>query len=184
MTGKSARRRDGRATTSRSQPGGRRSRGSDARASSEVRRGDAPRGSWPGRRRLVRLDDGTWLDIVRWESRAVADAGLPRISTPEATSVAWPGRVCDWSVSGLEPTLRVVRAAVAWLWASLQVGVVQPNRSPEGRGSDLAMMGVQLPVCQLLRPHNCAPIDHITLVLTVGRDLRKRRSAQRFPAVS
>jgi hypothetical protein len=99
---------------------------------------------------------------------------------------AWPGpgRVCDWSVSGLEPTLRVVRAAVAWLWASLQVGVVQPNRSPEGRGSDLAMMGVQLPVCQLLRPHNCAPIDHITLVLTVGRDLQKRRSAQRFPAVS
>lgn len=25
--------------------------------------------------RLVRLDDGTYLDVLRWESRAAADAG-------------------------------------------------------------------------------------------------------------
>jgi hypothetical protein len=42
----------------------------------------------------------------------------------------------------------------------------------------------QRPSQPAIRPHNCAPIDHITSVPTVGRDLRKRRSAQRFPAVS
>jgi hypothetical protein len=35
---------------------------------------------------------------------------------------------------------------------------------------------------RIQRTHNCAPIDHLTLAPTVGRDLRKRPSAQRFPA--
>jgi hypothetical protein len=48
--------------------------------------------------RLVRLDDGTWLDIVRWEWRAAADdEAATHQHLPEATSVAWPARVCERS---------------------------------------------------------------------------------------
>jgi hypothetical protein len=34
------------------------------------------------------------------------------------------------------------------------------------------------------RTHTCVPIERITLTPTVGRDLRKRPSAQRLPAFS
>ncbi len=35
--------------------------------------------------RLVRLDDGTYLDVLRWESRAAADAAIARYAeVPEA----------------------------------------------------------------------------------------------------
>lgn len=38
--------------------------------------------------RLVRLDDGTWLDVLRWESREAADAAIPRFaSVPEAGEI-------------------------------------------------------------------------------------------------
>jgi hypothetical protein len=39
--------------------------------------------------RLVRLDDGTWLDIVEWESRDAAEAGAAaHASVPEAAQMA------------------------------------------------------------------------------------------------
>lgn len=39
--------------------------------------------------RLVRLDDGSWLDIVRWESRAAAEAGAAvHQQVPEAAEMA------------------------------------------------------------------------------------------------
>jgi heme-degrading monooxygenase HmoA len=38
--------------------------------------------------RLVRLDDGTYLDVLRWESRAAADAAIERFSkVPEAGEI-------------------------------------------------------------------------------------------------
>jgi heme-degrading monooxygenase HmoA len=38
--------------------------------------------------RLVRLDDGTYLDILRWESRAAADAAIEQLaSLPEAGEI-------------------------------------------------------------------------------------------------
>ena len=37
---------------------------------------------------LVRLDDGTWLDIVEWESREAAEAGIAaHHSVPEAAEM-------------------------------------------------------------------------------------------------
>jgi hypothetical protein len=39
--------------------------------------------------RLVRLKDGTWLDIVRWDSRASAEAGAAaHEGVPEAAEMA------------------------------------------------------------------------------------------------
>ena len=38
--------------------------------------------------RLVRLDDGTYLDVLRWESRAAADAAVDQFaSIPEAGEI-------------------------------------------------------------------------------------------------
>ncbi len=38
--------------------------------------------------RLVRLDDGTYLDVLRWESRAAADAAIERFGeVPEAGEI-------------------------------------------------------------------------------------------------
>ena len=38
--------------------------------------------------RLVRLDDGTYLDVLRWESRAAADAAVEQIALiPEAGEI-------------------------------------------------------------------------------------------------
>ena len=38
--------------------------------------------------RLVRLDDGTYLDVLRWESRAAADAAVEQFaSIPEAGEI-------------------------------------------------------------------------------------------------
>lgn len=38
--------------------------------------------------RLVRLDDGTCLDVLRWESRAAADAAIEQFATiPEAGEI-------------------------------------------------------------------------------------------------
>lgn len=38
--------------------------------------------------RLVRLDDGTYLDALRWESRAAADAAIERYAeVPEAGEI-------------------------------------------------------------------------------------------------
>jgi hypothetical protein len=38
--------------------------------------------------RLVRLDDGTYLDVLRWESRAAADAAIDRFAAiPEAGEI-------------------------------------------------------------------------------------------------
>jgi heme-degrading monooxygenase HmoA len=38
--------------------------------------------------RLVRLDDGTYLDVLRWESRAAADAATEEYSAiPEAREI-------------------------------------------------------------------------------------------------
>lgn len=38
--------------------------------------------------RLVRLDDGTYLDVLRWESRAAADAAIEQFaSIPEAGEI-------------------------------------------------------------------------------------------------
>jgi heme-degrading monooxygenase HmoA len=38
--------------------------------------------------RLVRLDDGTYLDVLRWESRAAADAAIEMFSkVPEAGEI-------------------------------------------------------------------------------------------------
>ena|ERR671925_68178 len=38
--------------------------------------------------RLVRLDDGTYLDVLRWESRAAADAATDQYaSIPEAGEI-------------------------------------------------------------------------------------------------
>jgi hypothetical protein len=38
--------------------------------------------------RLVRLDDGTYLDVLRWESRAAADAAIDRFGAiPEAVEI-------------------------------------------------------------------------------------------------
>jgi heme-degrading monooxygenase HmoA len=38
--------------------------------------------------KLVRLDDGTYLDVLRWESRAAADAGAEQFaSIPEAGEI-------------------------------------------------------------------------------------------------
>ena len=38
--------------------------------------------------RLVRLDDGTYLDVLRWESRAAADAAIERFAeVPEAGEI-------------------------------------------------------------------------------------------------
>lgn len=37
---------------------------------------------------LVRLDDGTYLDVLRWESRAAADAAIDQFaSIPEAMEI-------------------------------------------------------------------------------------------------
>jgi heme-degrading monooxygenase HmoA len=37
---------------------------------------------------LVRLDDGTYLDVLRWESREAADAAIDRYATiPEAMEI-------------------------------------------------------------------------------------------------
>jgi hypothetical protein len=37
---------------------------------------------------LVRLEDGTFLDVLRWESRAAADAAIPRFEeVPEAMEI-------------------------------------------------------------------------------------------------
>lgn len=37
---------------------------------------------------LVRLDDGTYLDVLRWESRAAADAAVEQFaSIPEAGEI-------------------------------------------------------------------------------------------------
>lgn len=51
---------------------------------------DAVRRAVPGLfdARLVRLDDGTWLDIVEWESREAAEAGAAAHRTlPEAAEM-------------------------------------------------------------------------------------------------
>lgn len=51
----------------------------------------AMRQAVPGLReaRLVRLDDGTWLDIVEWESRTAADAaGAAHSQVPDAVQIA------------------------------------------------------------------------------------------------
>jgi heme-degrading monooxygenase HmoA len=38
--------------------------------------------------RLIRLDDGTYLDLLRWESRAAADAAIERFAEiPEAGEI-------------------------------------------------------------------------------------------------
>ena len=38
--------------------------------------------------RLVRLDDGTYMDVLRWESRAAADAAMEKFaSIPEAGEI-------------------------------------------------------------------------------------------------
>jgi heme-degrading monooxygenase HmoA len=38
--------------------------------------------------RLVRLDDGTYLDVLRWESREAADAAIARFAeVPEAEEI-------------------------------------------------------------------------------------------------
>jgi heme-degrading monooxygenase HmoA len=38
--------------------------------------------------RLVRLDDGTYLDVLRWESREAADAAISRFAeVPEAEEI-------------------------------------------------------------------------------------------------
>ena len=38
--------------------------------------------------RLVRLDDGTFLDVLRWESRAAADAAIEKFAeVPEAMEI-------------------------------------------------------------------------------------------------
>jgi hypothetical protein len=38
--------------------------------------------------RLVRLDDGTYLDVLRWESREAADAAIDRFGAiPEAVEI-------------------------------------------------------------------------------------------------
>jgi heme-degrading monooxygenase HmoA len=38
--------------------------------------------------RLVRLDDGTYLDVLRWESREAADAAIERFAeVPEAQEI-------------------------------------------------------------------------------------------------
>jgi heme-degrading monooxygenase HmoA len=38
--------------------------------------------------RLIRLDDGTYLDVLRWESRAAADAAAERYTKiPEAGEI-------------------------------------------------------------------------------------------------
>jgi heme-degrading monooxygenase HmoA len=38
--------------------------------------------------RLIRLDDGTYLDLLRWESRAAADAAIERFAeVPEAGEI-------------------------------------------------------------------------------------------------
>ena len=38
--------------------------------------------------RLVRLDDGTYLDVLRWESREAADAAIERFAeVPEAGEI-------------------------------------------------------------------------------------------------
>ena len=38
--------------------------------------------------RLIRLDDGTYLDVLRWESRAAADAALDQFAAiPEAGEI-------------------------------------------------------------------------------------------------
>src|ERR671923_2631354 len=37
---------------------------------------------------LIRLDDGTYLDVLRWESRAAADAAIERFAeVPEAGEI-------------------------------------------------------------------------------------------------
>ena len=38
--------------------------------------------------RLVRLDDGTYLDVLRWESREAADAAIEKFAdVPEAVEI-------------------------------------------------------------------------------------------------
>lgn len=38
--------------------------------------------------RLVRLDDGTYLDVLRWESREAADASIEKFAeVPEAGEI-------------------------------------------------------------------------------------------------
>jgi heme-degrading monooxygenase HmoA len=38
--------------------------------------------------RLIRLDDGTYLDLLRWESRAAADAAIEKFAEiPEAGEI-------------------------------------------------------------------------------------------------
>jgi heme-degrading monooxygenase HmoA len=38
--------------------------------------------------RLIRLDDGTYLDVLRWESREAADAAIERFAeVPEAGEI-------------------------------------------------------------------------------------------------
>jgi hypothetical protein len=38
--------------------------------------------------RLIRLDDGTYLDVLRWESRAAADSAIEKFAVvPEAGEI-------------------------------------------------------------------------------------------------
>jgi heme-degrading monooxygenase HmoA len=46
--------------------------------------------------RLIRLDDGTYLDVLRWESREAADAAIEKFAeVPEA------GEIHDFLAEGL-----------------------------------------------------------------------------------
>jgi hypothetical protein len=50
------------------------------------------------------------------------------------------------------------------------------------QGWDQAMRVAAATIIEHDRTHTSAPIERITLTPTVGRDLQKRRSAQRLPA--
>jgi hypothetical protein len=52
------------------------------------------------------------------------------------------------------------------------------------RRAGMMVSAVPVTSTHKLRTHTIVPIERIPLALTVGRDLRKRRSAQRFPAFS
>ena len=52
------------------------------------------------------------------------------------------------------------------------------------RGSDLAVRSPRRPSSCTIRTHTNVPIERITLAPTVARNLRKRSSAQQFPAVA